>query len=106
MWSAIQQACGGIPGAAGKNCVSDRQAGSCKWKQTAAPKYPGEPNLGECWNWDAAYHQPLLQPALVPMSGSGVTGSLTSVANDLMSNPVLLVGVGLLVVGLMSKGSK
>ena len=106
MWSAIQQACGGIPGAAGSKCVSDRAVGSCKYKQTAAPKYPGEPQLGECWNWDAAYHQPLLQPALVAFSGGGVNGSLNSVVSSLTSNPMLLIGAGLLVVGLMSKGDR
>jgi hypothetical protein len=108
MWNAIQQSCGQIPGDAGKNCISDRQAGSCKWKQTAAGAskgYPGVPKEGECWNWDLGYHQPLLLPALVPYSaGGGVTGSLNSIATDLTSNPMLLVGAGLLMVGLMSGG--
>jgi hypothetical protein len=109
MWNAIQQSCGQIPGAAGKDCISDRAAGSCKWKQTAvgaSKGYPGVPKEGECWNWDLGYHQPLLLPALVPYGGSGVTGSLNSIATDLMSNPMLLVGAGLLVVGLMSGGKK
>jgi hypothetical protein len=112
MWGAIQQACGAIPGAAGIDCVSDRAAGSCKWKQTAvgaSKGYPGVPKEGECWNWDLGYHQPLLLPALVPYGG-GVTGSLNSVADSvvssLTSNPMLMVGVGLLLVGLMSKGGK
>ena len=50
MWNAIQQSCGQIPGAAGRDCVSDRAAGSCKWKQTAAGAskgYPGVPKEGE-----------------------------------------------------------
>ena len=107
LWPAIQQSCGQIPGAAGRDCVSDRAAGSCKWRQTAAGAskgYPGVPREGECWNWDLGYHQPLLLPALVPYGGSG--GSLNSITSTLTENPMLLVGAGLLVVGLMSGGKK
>ena len=104
MWGAIQQACGGIPGAAGQHCVSDRQAGACTWKNTGPAIYPGLPALGACWNWDNAYHAPLLLPALVPYGGSGVSGSVSSVVSDLTSNPMLLVGAGLLVFGIMSGG--
>jgi hypothetical protein len=111
MWGAIQQACGAIPGAAGRDCVSDRAAGSCKWKQTAvgaSKGYPGVPKVGECWNWDLGYHQPLLLPALVPYGGvtGNLTGSLNSVVSDLTNNPMLLIGGGLLLVGLMSSGGK
>lgn len=107
LWTAVQQSCGQIPGAAGSNCVKDRAAGSCKWKQTAAGAskgYPGVPKEGECWNWDLGYYQPLLQPALVPYAGSGIAGSLDSITSTLISNPLLLVGAGLLLVSLMSKG--
>ena len=103
LWDAVVRSCGAIDGDAGKKCVTDRQAGSCKYKQIAEPKYPGEPKLGECWNWDAAYHQPLLLESLNPVGASGtVGGTLDSVTSTLTSNPMLLVGVGLLAVGLMS----
>lgn len=92
MWTAVQQSCGAIPGVAGQNCVSDRAAGSCKWKDN-----------GNCWNWDIGYHQPLLSPATVPYSG-GTGISTSNIIGTLTSNPMLLVGGALLVVGLMASG--
>jgi hypothetical protein len=50
MWAAVEQACSGIPGAAGTNCVADRQEGACKWRDVN----------GECWNWFKGYRDPLL----------------------------------------------
>ena len=99
MWTAIQQSCGAIPGVAGQDCVSDRQSGACKWKQTGQPIYQGQPNLGECWNWWNAYHDPLTYDALVPYN-AGSTNSSSSVVSDLTSNPLLIGGV-LLAIGLM-----
>jgi len=93
VWTAVQQACGGIPGAAGQDCISDRAEGSCKWKQTASPTYPGEPALGDCWNWYEAYYNPLTLPALVPMQSSSVGGTVSSLVGDVTSSPLLLVGL-------------
>lgn len=45
-------------GNAGKRCISDRQAGACTWK-ALAPAYPGQPAIGECWNWFNAYRDPI-----------------------------------------------
>lgn len=87
MWTAIQQSCGAIPGAAGQNCISDRAQGSCKWQDN-----------GQCWNWWVGYHDPLLQPATTPYSG----GSGSGVVSSLTSSPALLVGAGLLVVAMMA----
>jgi hypothetical protein len=97
LWGVVTQGCNAIPGAAGQNCISDRQAGACKpeWKTN-----------GQCWNWDIGYHQPLLvapinNPApLDTISG----GSASGVVSELTSNPMVLVGLGLLVVGLMVGG--
>ncbi len=84
LWTTVLQGCGAIPGAAGANCVSDRQAGACKWKDAN----------GECWNWDIGYKQPLLvSNGVENVGGSSVT--------SLFSDPMLLVGAGLLLVGLM-----
>ena len=66
IWLSVQSSCGQIPGAAGQNCVSERKDGSCKWKQADPPKYPGQPNQGECFNWFNAYWNPLTLPALTP----------------------------------------
>jgi hypothetical protein len=89
----VVRSCGAIPGDAGKNCVGDRQAGACKWKDG-----------GSCWNWDIGYKQPLLQPSKVPMVGVGE--SLNSLTQGLTESPMLLVGVGLLMVGFMASGGK
>lgn len=99
MWAAIKQACSGIPGAAGTNCVGDREQGACKWKQTGQPQYPGQPAYGDCWNWYEAYYRPLtLAPVNAPVSStSTIVGDLTS---SLTSSPLLLVAVAG-IVGLM-----
>jgi hypothetical protein len=67
IWQQLQQACG-QPGTgnAGVRCISDRQAGACTWKQKYAPVYPGEPNIGECWNWFSGYLGPIQQDTVVP----------------------------------------
>lgn len=57
-------------GAAGQNCIADRQAGACKWKQTTDSPllaYPGEPQPGQCWNWVNGYIDPIANdPNVVP----------------------------------------
>lgn len=91
LWTAVQQSCGAIPGAAGANCVSDRAAGSCKWKDAS----------GQCWNWDIGYRQPLL---VANANNSSVNGNSNNLLGNSV-NPMLLVGAGILVLGLMM-GSK
>ena len=49
IWNGLVTACAGVPGTAGQNCVSDRQAGACKWKDAQ----------GNCWNWFTGYHDPI-----------------------------------------------
>lgn len=100
MWLAIQQACGGIPGAAGQNCVGDRQQGACKWKDSN----------GQCWNWWVGYHDPLTLPSQVPYDGgatsttttgsSGTTNTSVSPAattTGFTLNLPLILGAGLIV---------
>jgi hypothetical protein len=103
IWAAVESACAIIPGAAGTNCTGDRQQGSCKYKQTANPEYPGEPALGDCWNWYEAYYSPLTLPSLVPYSGESSTGtdSISSLVSSLTSSPILLIG-GLIAVAMMA----
>jgi len=50
IWNGLEQACGAVPGDAGKNCVSDRQAGACKWTNAAG-----------CFNWFTGYLYPISQ---------------------------------------------
>jgi len=65
IWNGLVQRCSqqGL-GTAGQNCISDRQAGACKWRQSATSpllayvKY-GEPDVGECWDWFSGYLYPI-----------------------------------------------
>jgi len=98
MWLAIQQACGGIPGVAGQNCVGDRQEGACKWKDSS----------GNCWNWFIGYRDPLLQPSTVAYTGTATSTATTDVGTVVSSlfsgSGGLLIGGALLVLGLLSLG--
>lgn len=63
VWAGLVERCS-QPGlsTAGENCIKDRQAGACKWKQTAdSPllSIPGQPQPGECWNWFSGYRDPI-----------------------------------------------
>jgi hypothetical protein len=81
IWQQLQQACG-QPGTgnAGVRCISDRQQGACTWRQKYAPTYPGQPQIGECWNWFNGYLAPIQQDPVVadPVSTVGAVSNLTS----------------------------
>lgn len=102
IWDQLKAACG-QPGTgdAGKRCISDRQAGACTWKQKYAPVYPGQPQIGECWNWFNGYLGPIQADKVVPdqtlVSSLNEAGSAAGAAVDSIlggSNllPALLVG--------------
>ncbi len=101
IWRTLQQQCG-QPGTgdAGKRCISDRQAGACTWHQAYPPTYPGDPELGACWNWDNGYFAAIRQDPTVPDASlstdvsSILGGSLEGV--DWM--PLAVIG-GLLALG-------
>jgi hypothetical protein len=86
IWKQLQAGCG-QPGTgnAGVRCISDRQAGACTWRQKYAPVYPGQPNIGECWNWWNGYLGPIQSdpvipdpvPSSSPGAASGFLSSLT-----------------------------
>lgn len=114
-WQALVNACGQASlGQAGQNCISDRQAGSCKWKTSPGGwsngtyTYPGASGSGStCWNWWIGYHDPIANdPTVVPdpvtttaagstgtATTSSITGLTTSGTNYL---PMILLGLGLL----------
>ena len=103
IWAQLQAACG-QPGTgnAGVRCISDRQAGACTWKQAYAPVYPGEPNIGECWNWFNGYLGPIQSDPVVPDTvtsdqsslATSVSGSIESLFGGSGSSvvPILLIG--------------
>jgi hypothetical protein len=104
VWARLQQLCG-QPGTgnAGARCISDRQSGSCKWKATGTPPWPGSPAVGSCWNWFNAYRDPIANDTGVvddSVAASNVaTGAVTSVLSSVGVNlpsgsalPLLLLG--------------
>ena len=108
IWAQLVASCG-QPGTgnAGVKCISDRQAGACTWKQAYAPVYPGEPNIGECWNWFNGYLGPIQADPVVPdtvtsdlsSAASSVSGSIESLFGGSGSSvaPVVLIGAALLI---------
>jgi hypothetical protein len=79
IWARLVQLCS-QPGlsTAGQNCIADRQSGACKWHQTGQPEFPGQPNLGECWNWFSSYRNPIAND---PNVGNGLSDLTTSLLN-------------------------
>lgn len=79
LWQKLEQYCGsGSFGKAGENCVSDRQAGACKWKSstwgwtqqngtwTFVPSGPAGSGTA-CWNWVDYYRGTVANdPTVVP----------------------------------------
>jgi hypothetical protein len=94
IWAGLTsvQACGNPAlGSAGKACISDRQSGSCAYKDAN----------GQCWNWFVGYRDPIANdPNVVPdTAASTVAGAVSSVIPGLNIDPTLLmVGLGLVVV--------
>jgi hypothetical protein len=89
---------------AGRNCIGDRQAGACVWKEN-----------GECWNWFVGYRDPIandpnVQPdAVVSVvesgAGTGAGNAIESAGQSLLSafdgkdqsTLLILLAAGLLV---------
>jgi hypothetical protein len=88
IWNQLVQACG-QPGTgnAGVRCISDRQAGACTWKQKYPPVYPGQPEVGACWNWFNGYLAPIQQDPVVPdpLPADALTSAAASVSGSLDS---------------------
>lgn len=104
IWKQLQQACG-QPGTgdAGKRCISDRQSGACTWRQKFAPVYPGQPAIGECWNWWNGFLKPIQDDPVVPdptvsSELQSVFGGSSSVGGSSSLMPLLLIG-GLVALG-------
>lgn len=119
VWAGLVQRCSqsGL-GTAGVNCINDRTAGACKWKQTADSwllQYPGEPRPGECWNWFNGYRDIIANDtgvvapsAVEQLTATGqslqttVGSAAQSIVKTVESSPLLALGViGLLAYALM-----
>jgi len=106
VWAGLVQRCSqsGL-GTAGQNCISDRQAGACKWHQTGNPEFPGQPTTGQCWNWFNSYRDPIAQDVPPGVVSSGVSPILTTLESGLSGNTgtvLLIAGVALVVFGSMN----
>ncbi len=105
-WNYLAQQCGNPSlGNAGVRCIQDRMAGACTWHQTGQPEFPGQPNLGECWNWFNAFYDPIANdPAVVtdttvgaPLNGvAPPSGSVSLGGLSLDSGTLALIGAGAL----------
>jgi hypothetical protein len=111
IWAALVAQCSQAgTGTAGQACISDRQAGACKWKQTAAAVPPwGTPAAGECWNWFNGYRDPIANdPNVADDATATATNPAAYVASDLSSltgssSGLLLLAAAGLAIYLMAK---
>lgn len=109
VWNRLVQLCTqpGL-GAAGQNCIGDRQSGACKWKASATGAYPGQPAQGQCWNWWNAYHDPIANDAQVyDDSITGVQGGGTTIGVTATGSTVAATASGsdlLLIAGAVLAG--
>lgn len=86
LWNGVLQTCTQIAGgpssdsaAAGTNCIQDRQAGACKFKDSA----------GACWDWFIAYRDPIAQDPAAVQTYDPLTGEIltNAVPNSCASQP-------------------
>jgi len=97
VWNDFVQQCNNpAVGKQGQTAISERQGGSCAWKQPASSVPPwGVPAAGACWNWWAGYHDPIASDrtyddsatAAVNAAGTAVASSVSSLG---VSAPVIL----------------
>ena len=105
IWLDLTQQCGVASlGDPGKRCITDRQAGACTWKQKVASPWPGDPAVGQCWNWfngyrDAIANDPVVADTIASSVSSGVDSIFgTSATGSSSLIPLLLIG-GLIALG-------
>ena len=76
IWAALVQACSNPAlGNAGKRCISDRQASSCKWQGAD----------GSCWNWFIGYRDPIANDLNVVPDPSPVAAAASSLPSVFVS---------------------
>lgn len=95
IWATLQAQCGQEgTGNAGVRCITDRQAGACKWRSAD----------GQCFNWFIAYRDSIQNDPAVPDSittaAPGSVDSLLGGSGGSSLAPLLLIGA-LVVAGVM-----
>jgi hypothetical protein len=103
LWADFsQQASNPALGDAGKRAISERQAGSCAWKQTGTPPW-GTPANGECLNAFSQFRDPIANDlnvyddSVAAVASSAIqSGSSTvdAVASSLGVSTTVLIGLG------------
>jgi hypothetical protein len=101
IWNTLVQQCNqpGL-GAAGQNCINDRKDGACKW-QAKAPQYPGEPAVGQCWNWWNGYYYPIandpnvVDDSVLAAAANPITSAISSITGG-GSSSYLIIGAAIL----------
>ena len=94
VWNYLQQECSNPQlGDPGRRCISDRQDGACDWKQTNLLGIPGEPAVGECFNWWNEYYWPIANDITVP--DAPLQDATAAIFGTSVSPWLLLAGAGL-----------
>lgn len=85
IWNWLVQQCSQVSGGAGENCIKDRQAGACHWKDAS----------GQCWNWFSGMRDPIAHDPDVVDDATAALSVFSRPGAD------LLVAAGLLLVGML-----
>lgn len=93
IWGQLSQLCS-QPGTgnAGVRCISDRQAGACKWKDSS----------GQCWNWFSGYRDPIANDKVVP-DDQATPGALLNSGSLFSLPPWLVFGAAALAIWMVVK---
>lgn len=102
-WNALVSQCNNPSlGTAGQNCITDREAGACHYKQPASSVPPwGSPAAGECWNWFSGYLYPIQNDPDVQAPSAGTVPASISNALDSITGSAA-GGVNLGTIGLIA----
>ena len=81
-------------GSQGQTAISERQAGSCAWKQPASSVPPwGVPAAGACWNWWSGYHDPISSDQTYDDSASSAVSNAAAAVSSAVSGGSSLSGL-------------
>jgi hypothetical protein len=95
IWNDFVQQCENPAlGSQGSTAISERQAGSCAWKQPASSVPPwGVPPAGACWNWWAGYHDPILSDQTYDDSASAAVSNAAAAVSSAVSGGTSSTGL-------------